>query len=210
MQAFYLLSKSCSRALYCWHLLWQISVTTKGYTVNTRWQILKLACFHNCHFLRGEQPFSASLKTSGFQPAQHPRTSSHNHLLWKCHYSILKRLEQLCFFCNNYVFLKRRKKSNESQGQKSFHGSVMLPMYTGENKVENTVSNPMSKAEPPFLCSFVLIQDWKKCLAAHPQRVHPAALYLMNHLIQGAETIHPIQHPAINSLSWNLLVENLW
>lgn len=120
MQAFYLLSKSCSRALYCWHLLWQISVTTKGYTVNTRWRILKLACFHNCHFLRGEQPFSASLKTSGFQPAQHPHTSSHNHLLWKCHYSILKRLEQLCFFCNNYVFWKRGKKVMKATGRKAF------------------------------------------------------------------------------------------
>lgn len=61
-----LLSKACSWALYCWHFLWQVSVTTKGYTVNARGQILKLAYFHNHHFLRGEGPFSGSLKTSGF------------------------------------------------------------------------------------------------------------------------------------------------
>lgn len=111
MQASYLLSKACSWAVYCWHLLWQVSVTTKGYTVNARWQILKLACFHNRHFLRGEQPFSGSLQTSGFYPAQHSHTSSHNHLLWKCHYSILKRLEQLCSFCNTFFFWKKGKKS---------------------------------------------------------------------------------------------------
>lgn len=166
MQAFYLLSKACSQALSCWHLLWQISLTTKGYTVNASWQILKLACFHNCHFLRGERPFFSSLKTSGFQPAQHPHTSSHNHLLWKCHHSILKRLEQLCFFCNNYAFWKR-KENNESQGWKSFHGSVMLAMCTGENSVENTVSsNPMSRTESPYFCGFRI--DW--CLAAHLEK----------------------------------------
>lgn len=66
LQTSSLLSKACSWALYCWHFLWQISVTTKGYTVNARGQILKLAYFHNHHFLRGEGPFSGSLKTSGF------------------------------------------------------------------------------------------------------------------------------------------------
>lgn len=64
------------QALCSWHFLWQISVTTKGYTVNMRWQILKLACFHNCHFWRGERPFSGTVKkkknTSRIEPVTIP------------------------------------------------------------------------------------------------------------------------------------------
>lgn len=206
MQAFYLLSKACSRAVSCWHLLWQLSLTTKGYTVNTTWQILKLACFHNCHFLRGERPFSSSLKTSGFQPDQHPRTSSHNHLLWKCHYSILKRLEQLCFFCNNCSFWKR-KESNESQGRKSFHGSVMFAMCTrGKYSRKYSVVKPLVRDRIPLL---LWLPDWAMSCCP-PRKSASNSPHLMNHLIWGSKTIPPFQHSAPNSLSWTLFIRNLW
>lgn len=202
MQAFYLLSKACSRALSRWHLLWQISLTTKGYTVNASWQILKLACFHNCHFLRGEWPFSGSLKTSGFQPAQHPCTSSHNHLLWKCHYSILKRLEQLCFFCNNYAFWKR-KENNESQGRKSFHGSIMFAMCT---RRKYSIVKPHVKDRNPLL---LWLQHWAMSCCPSWKSASNSP-HLMNHLIWRTKTIPPIQQPAPNSLPWSLLIRNLW
>ena len=149
MQAFYVLRKACCGALYRWHLLWQISVTTKGYAVNTRWQILKLACFYNCHFLRGERPFSGSLKTSGFQPAQHPHTCSHNHSLWKCHYSILKKLEQLCFFCNNYVFLNRGEKSWKPEVEKLAWIKHGLIVHKGKIKQKIQCQTLCQRWHPP-------------------------------------------------------------
>lgn len=121
MQGFCILSRVYRQAPCSWHFLWQISVTTKGYNVNTRWQILKLACFHNCHFWRGERPFSGTVKSLPVWANQHPRTSSHRSWLWKCHYSILEKLEQLCFFCNNYVFWNEtRKNIIKARARKAF------------------------------------------------------------------------------------------
>lgn len=72
-QGFWVLGRVYRKALHSWHFRWQISVTTKGYTVNTRWQVLKLACFHNCRFRRGEGPFSGTVKkNSRLQPATIP------------------------------------------------------------------------------------------------------------------------------------------
>lgn len=148
-QASYLLSEACGWALYRWHLLWQISVTMKGDAVNTRWQILKLGCFHKRHFLRGERPFSGSLKTSGFPPAQHPRTSSHNRLLWKCHYSILKRLEQLHFLCNSYVFWKRGEKSRKPGMEKLSRINHVPLTHQEDIKLKLRSQIPCQRWNPP-------------------------------------------------------------
>lgn len=47
----------------------------------------------------------------------------------------------------------------KARGKKAFMDQSCSQCAPGENKVENTVSKPMSKMESPYCCGLILIQD---------------------------------------------------
>lgn len=63
----------------------------------------------------------------------------------------------------------------KARGGKAFMDQSCLQCVPGENKVENAVSNPMSKPESPYL-RLHFDPGLRDSLAAHLRRVHPTAL----------------------------------
>lgn len=178
MQGFSPFSRAGSQALYCWHLLWRISVTTKGYTINTRWQILKLACFHNCHFKRWMTFLWFFIKTSDFIPLNIPTLPP----TITCYENVIILFWRGWSSCASFVMtmFSERKKIMEAKGGNTFTDQSWVQSVPGKNKVENTVSNPMSKIESPTSVASFRSRIERYVLLSLFKEVYPTALCLMH------------------------------